>query len=67
MATSIGGEGGPGMMKGQGRRVLEGVKRVARTVSSKHFAKDVGLTVLKSLPAVLLGMLLNILDGVSCE
>lgn len=36
-----------------------------RQISSKHFARDVANTTLKSIPAVLLGMLLNILDGVS--
>lgn len=41
------------------------VSRV-RHVISKEVAVEVGKVALRSIPAVLLGMLLNILDGVSC-
>lgn len=72
-SISRGGEGkgkGKGVlttMKRGSRAALESVKRAALTATTKHYAKDVGATALRSLPAVLLGMLLNILDGVSCE
>ena len=38
-----------------------------RRAFSKETAAEVGRTALRSIPAVLLGMLLNILDGVSCK
>ena len=46
-------------------QVVNGAKAAVRHVSSKHFAKDIAAMAVKSIPAVLLGMLLNILDGVS--
>ena len=43
------------------------VSAVRKSVFSRKVMRDVGESAVRSLPAVLLGMLLNILDGVSCE
>ena len=43
------------------------VSAVRKSVFSRKVLRDVGESAVRSLPAVLLGMLLNILDGVSCE
>lgn len=40
---------------------------LVRDAVSQKVLKAVAATAVKSIPAVLLGMLLNILDGVSCE
>ncbi|KAL5522025.1 hypothetical protein ACEPAF_1881 [Sanghuangporus sanghuang] len=50
---------------GKPKWIRTAIASSVRRVLSKETAADVGKTALRSIPAVLLGMLLNVLDGVS--
>lgn len=51
----------------QGGSLMTSAIGLVRDAVSQKVLKAVAATAVKSIPAVLLGMLLNILDGVSCE
>jgi hypothetical protein len=49
------------------KNIIPKITRCVKEAMTKESLGHVAMTSLKSLPAVLLGTLLNILDGVSCE
>ena len=54
------------LMKHTTRGTLEGWNYRVKLITSPRNLQNVGATAVRSLPSVLLGALLNILDGVSC-